>query len=807
MWYNIQIIKVRHGENKKVKTRISAKRSIQLTIVLLTVFTILLIWPWKLITRWQTEGSLDADSRTIVQTNEPIMQKIEPVTYGLSNLSFYIYNEDIKKDDCLLFKLYDANFVLLDERQIRLEKFSLPGVCKIRINSELVPGGTYYFSVEKCMYEFATEITETELLYSMPDDIHLDVQYRYKIGFTRPQYAACALGVLMAGGILILLTEILMRKNRTKTRWDFGIRLAAAVLVTGAALWGAWNVFPGKRFSPDFVDIVFYETGIFLFLAYALYGLLRKREAGKERLSPQEILKGFPRVLQSFAFAGGMLGCVRYANALSTYDQKTASGLVLSCFAAAIICGYSKKEILNWYNVMYLVPAVPLAVLYCFGQRDNLEAWDIARGTAVYSVLWGIVLLNTVRLLVMGKREKISVVYAVALLLLAVEMVRSRNGQTWPVEIAVYWGMFAIRVIHNGRVQDYLHSFSNGLFLHFIGISLYALWYRPFHYFYYIRYPGVFHTVTMAAVYLVLVVVLAQIRFLECYRKTGSLKRCWKELGLLGTAMAFLILTISRTGLLAAALLCPFLLIITTIAEFRDGWLGFWKRTGIFMITGISFFCVVFTGCRIVPAVVGHPFTYEIEWFVGSIKEGEEWDSRWFATVPRLFGVTEERVLVSSDDSTEGQQMSTPQVVESRPADGSQDYSNGRLDIFKAYLKALNWKGHETISLQPEGQTQLIVHAHNSFIQTAYDFGLGCGIYFLVFCLFAGIRSIGYYIGHREDEDGLVPVTILGMFGICGMVERVFFPYYASGFAFLIILALLIPDWKRQDKRNYKKNN
>ena len=63
----------------------------------------------------------------------------------------------------------------------------------------------------------------------------------------------------------------------------------------------------------------------------------------------------------------------------------------------------------------------------------------------------------------------------------------------------------------------------------------------------------------------------------------------------------------------------------------------------------------------------------------------------------------------------------------------------------------------------------------------------------MVFCVFAGIRSVVYYKAHKEEETALMPMTVLIIFGVCGMVERVFFPYYAIGFAFLFIVALLLP--------------
>lgn len=783
---------------------ISLKRAIQTAILLLMMLAIVLVWPAKLITGWQYEGELDEESYSVIEHNGFFLQQFVPQAEGLTYISLYLYNEEFVDGDILVFRLYDENLRKIENKDIHLDKLSFPGICKIRIGSELEAGGIYYFSIQNI---------GTELLLSMENEAVLDTRYEYKVPFTARQCAVRAAFILLCGAVLLLFTGLLLRRNKRFIKADFGLRLALGLIASGIAVWAALSVYPGRKFSNSWIDILFYLAGICFFLFFSLYGLFYKRTVPQEgRFTLQGIRAGVPGVLQSLAFAGVMLGCVRYVNALNSYQQKLASNTALLSFALVIICGYAAKEIWNWYNLIYMVPATGLGIYYCLQNNDHIEHWNVAKGSAAVVVLWGIVILNTLRLLIKNRIKKVSWVYMAALLLLFAEMIRSRNTRTWPIEIAVFWGLFAIRVIYTGKVKEYLYRFSNGVFIHFIGISIYAMLYRPFHYYYYTRYSGVFHTVTMTAVYTVLVLLLAMVRFLAVYKKEGCLKKAWKEVWLMGMAAAFLLLTLSRTGLVAAAILCPLLLLVTTVTEFRDGIKGALKRTGITIGICACFFVMIFTACRIVPAVVSKPFTYEIEWFMGSVKPGEAWDSPWFVTVSRFFGVAEakisyyseegigaENVLPEGEEGSGNPVQSAQQVTDELAAMGaSTDYSNGRMDIYRAYLKALNWKGHDTLSLKTE-DGQDIMHAHNSFIQTAYDFGIGAGVYFLIFCIFAGIKSIFYYWRNREESTALAPVTILAAFGICGMVERVFFPYIALGFAFLFILVLLIPAENKEE--------
>lgn len=773
-----------------MKLSISLKRAIQSIIFLLMLVSVALVWPLRLIRPMHYEGEIDENSTTIMLNESTIMQGFVPLAGELSSISFYVYNEELsegEKDGELVFRLFDANLQEIEESRYSLNSLTIPGISRVKIASKLQIGQAYYFTIEN---------ENAELLFSMSDGVNLDACYEYKAYFTKGQYALCALVVLLAGGVLFFLTEFLLRKDAHCVRVDFGFRVTAAVFAAGAALWGLWNVFPGKKFTDNWVDILFYITGILLFLVFALYGLLYKREvAGEAKISRKEFWERLQSILQSLAFAGVMLGGVRYLNALSSREQKLASNLVLACFALVIICGYERKEIFNWYNLVYLIFAIGGGICYLQQYKGDEGQWEIYKGYVLYFILWGIIVLNTVRILVWNRknRNKVLRVYMAALVLLIAEIVRSRNGRIWPIDIAVFWGLFAVRVIYKGRVQQYLHCFTNGVFIHFIGISVYAMLYRPFHYYMHTRYPGVFHTVTAAAVYLVLVLVLAWIRCVERYGKTRSIKKVWKELWITGMAAAFLVLTASRTGLFAAVILCPAICIMVSLAEQRNKVVGLVKKTALLIVTAACFFPIVFTACRIVPAVVGKPFTYEIEWFSESIEPGEKWNSFRYITLARFFNIAGNRIGTGNEDATEEstEESKAQEDAGDKRWENVNQYSNGRLEIYRLYLQQLNWKGHERVNLTAEDGRE-IVHAHNVFLQVAHDFGIGAGIYFIVFCVFAGIRSVSYYLRHKEEQTALIPLGVLAVFGICGLVEWVYIPYIPTGFAFFFVLVLLI---------------
>lgn len=786
---------------------ITLKRAIQSAIVFLALLAILLVWPLNLISGWERVGELDEASLMIFQSEGALSQTFTVEQEDLTYISFYLYNEEPLEEGTLYFRLFDSTGAKLEEREVALSKLNIPGVCRIRVSSELSVGESYYFTLEN---------VDSELLYSMTDGINLDVCYEYRVYFPNVQCILYIFAVLAIGIVLYLLTAVVLRKNTVSVRYDVGIRYTLAVLVVGSSLWALINVFPLRKFTTDWVNILFFEVGILLFMGYSLYGLLYKRADSDMDFSIKCMLPKLPSVVQSFAFAGVIAGCCDYVNTLYEYQHKLAINMVLCCFAIAIISTYKRKEIINWYNIVWSLIAILGGIYYFRQYKDNVEQYAIAKGTAIAVLFWGIVLWNTIRILLQRKRNKINILYIILLIVLVAEMVRSRNTRTWPIDIAIFWGLFAIRVIYKGKVPQYISSFTNGVFIHFVYISIYAMLYRPFHFFTHTRYPGAFHTVTMAAVYYALVLTLAIGSFLTMYRKRKRLREVWKEIGLIGFSSGFLILTVSRTGIFAAIIVCVLLLVVTTFTEFRDGLVGIFKRVCIMCVTGIAFFTITFSFCRMIPAVVSKPYIYDIEWFKESIKSGEEWDSRRFMTIQRFLVVMDAKLSYYVEDSTDSADMEgiTDLTVESTESaigpdtkqanviteekeslGANTDYSNGRLDIYKMYLKQLNWTGHDSINIDyvEEGITKATGHAHNSFIQVAYDFGLGAGIYFILFCLYVGLYGIMYYLRNREDSTAILPVTIIGTFGICGMVEWVFIPYIPIGFAFLLILVLLIP--------------
>lgn len=785
-----------------MRTKLPLKRVIQGSILVLLLLVLLAFWPFKLIRPWNYVGTVNPSSQSIVANEGTIIQQFVPENEYLETIRFYIYNEDPAelKDAELEVRFFDAAMKRFDAVTVELGKEKLPGLCTVRLRGSWEPGTVYYFSLEN---------PGAEVLFSMSDGVNLDVEYGYRVFWGLPRYLVIAAILFATGAALVVLTEVLCKNRREQLRTDLMLRIPAGVLAAGISLWAMLTVFPGKCFGSQVSDILFYELGILLFLAGSLYTLFFiVGQPEREMIPVREIISKIPFLLQMLAFAGVMKGCTDYLNALSSFDQYSARNITIACFALAILCSFSKKELLTWYNGVYCAAAIGVSVWYCLGNNQDAESFYLAKGTALGYALWGLILLNVIRNLIPERRKwrRLSKGYTAALFGLLLLFVINRHEKEWTILLFVGLLLFVARLIQSGGREQYLRSFVNGVFVQFVAISVSSWLHRPFHFYTHVRYPGIFHTVTMGAVYDCLVLMLAFACFLVKYAKKKQLRHCIPELSLVGLSFSFLMLTVSRTGLFAFVLLGLVLIVVTAFTEYRDGLKGTGKRIGVLVLTLASFFVLNFTACRIVPAVYNEPKTYDIEWFQDSIKKGEVWDSFRYITVEKFFRLFDAKMSYYSEEESIGSQQNTQTDAEQDDVSGNgklltsdeaglggnTDYTNGRLDVYRKYLAELNWTGHPYVGLK-EANGETITHAHNAYIQVAYDFGIGTGICFLLFCVLMGVRSLCYYAKHRGEREAAVPAVVIGVFGVCGLVEWVMIPYIPTGFSLFFVLALLTP--------------
>ncbi|WP_026657389.1 O-antigen ligase family protein [Butyrivibrio sp. AC2005] len=151
---------------------------------------------------------------------------------------------------------------------------------------------------------------------------------------------------------------------------------------------------------------------------------------------------------------------------------------------------------------------------------------------------------------------------------------------------------------------------------------------------------------------------------------------------------------------------------------------------------------------------------------------------------------SQDEEAAGEQDETAGEQDETAEDQNNQASeDGIEEFSNGRITIFKSYLQQMNLFGHDEMgAVLPSGE--IAVHAHNTYLQVMYDNGILSGIVFLLVMACAFFAGAVYYIRHRNDVPGaILPFAMTVGFGVAALSEWVF--QFSNPMAIALMFSLI----------------
>ena len=603
-------------------------------------------------------------------------------------------------------------------------------------------------------------------------------------------------------------------------------------------------------FGSYLLDNIVFAIGVLLFGGICYYAVNHDRSGQKPILTSKILRENWLDYLQSILFALCFHACCEYMCATQGIQQSIAQSKQLIFFGLVMLTMMQRKRVFNVINLIYLTIAIGLAyywhteqVLYGLGELTAAELTDIGLSAVLY-VLGGLIILNvcigTVSALIKKEMKAPCISFAALVALFFSLWIVFSNGRSWPIWTVVAFVLFYLQygLEKRGRV---LQNICCGLILSFLWMVAFSLLYRPFATHTTVRYPMFFHTVTITATYLSLVCAVSLFMLLMKMKKSLALKNLWKECLLLGIALTYMLLTISWTGYLTFFVVAIFSLLVFSKKALYGALL--------MLMSVIICFPPIFFLQRNMPILVGKPYIYsdyDIEVFHQDVTRGRHFDSYEHMRLGRFIGVFAEKILgipereldiyghtkiyeeshvvvageimtteeaeslgleaaatieekrqevereIEQGSMSEDQLSSWESILDLESDDGTEDFSNGRMDLYKLYLAELNMDGHDHMGVElPDGT--MSVHAHNIYIQFAYDHGIMMGILFIIVGGYAFIRAMIYYKKNDENESfaGAPSVIILAV-ATMGMVEWVFHLSNPSGFLLLLMLAPLL---------------
>lgn len=381
---------------------------------------------------------------------------------------------------------------------------------------------------------------------------------------------------------------------------------------------------------------------------------------------------------------------------------------------------------------------------------------------------------------------------------------------------------------------------ARGVVFHFVWYTGYCLLHRPYVTFRNARYTHIFHTVTITATYLTMVVCVATVLLLTKLAKSRKCKDIWKELVFFGVACAYMIFTMARTAFMAIGVGVFFAVLLMSAGKGKEKLAAIGKNIGWMIVAVLVCLPVTFTLQRNIPALVSEPHLHEIEYSMycpEDVMRGRRVSSHNFMRVGRFIDVFSEKIFnipegtfdvygeirayelehAADDDEAradfflqEEQSQEADPALKEIPgvADSSQlvastdylpegaekedDYTNGRLDIFRSYIEQSNMTGHEEMGAVLENG-EIATHAHNIYLQVIFDHGYLVGAVFILVGAVSFMAACLYHNRKKETVSytALSPVIIITV-ATAGMVEWIFHVSNPCGLLLMLVITPLV---------------
>lgn len=834
------------------------------TVWVIVVCVVLLLWPLRLV----NETIISDSNRQIVMESDEIVsgnvvQQMFVAQYDrLKNIDIYLSEGTVGEE--FNFVLYDASMSIIMQQVINTKDMkSIPGDCTVQINIDTEVGQAYYYLVQGMESPFRVAFEDTAASGNMyngtlyygdvEDEEHCMVaSYEYEVPLRKGRTLVCDVLFVLFGILVTYLTDRYYKKypeRNTLVTVEKIVKTVCNPLIVLAAAGAFVAVWPGRLFSTNTVSIVFFEVSILLAAAILLFAVNHDRTGYASDRTLAIVLKdNWQNYLQSVFFAGAIWACCNYMNGLFELHHTVAYRQMLIFLALAVLVTYKFKDLFNVINLIYCVIAGIVGYQYyqkALAALQDPEELDIPviKLTVWVGVLAGLILIGTIRFAVKRRIRGFSLWYSILVGGFFALIIIYRNTRGWPIYLVCAFTLYYLNMAAWEKKAALLRNVCNGILFHFGVMVLYCLLHRPYMFFQYYRYPFIFHTVTISAVYLAMVVCAALVKFLDVYRRDQRLVAVYKELIVLGVSAVYLLFTLSRTGYLAIAV-TGVIMIPVMCFSLKGRWRRMLRSIGMMLLAASLCFPVIFTAQRIVPAVVARPELHEIEEMPVEIVHGRDMDSYYYITIQRfiqvfqmkILGIPEENslraiymvadakeevldnplfvrtsdiLLASTEDTAAGAAVEesaedtaagvTAEEIAAVGEDQEKEdsYTNGRLEIFRVYYSNLNKFGHDDMGIM-ESDGNFLVHAHNSYLQVAYDHGIYVGAVFILLGIGTLIQAAVYFHRHKEDRVcAALPMAILILFAVAGLTEWIFHPCCPIACGLLLALAPLLIDSRK----------
>lgn len=837
-----------------MKKIVYKSKAIQAVILIIAGCLLLSLWPFRLWKETVTTSIPGETGEAIgpIDDNRTLMQSFVAQYDHMGSFAIYLCEDTT--GESFYFRLFDESNQLLFEEEVPINRYQIPGYHQIPADVELTVGKMYHIVLQGndsvlfagCEFIPMTDMPYAGTMYYMEGSMegkNIVADYHYTVPLRKGKILLFGAVILAIGSLLSILVSIYYKKTDKDSliTVERVIKAIGNPVIVMAAILNIAAVCM-QIYGSYLLDNVFLMIATLLLAAILLYALNHDRTGQMPILNGEILGRKWPDYLQSVCLAAAFAACCEYMNGLYDIHHTIAERKQIIWFGLAVLFMLTKKEAVRLYNLLYLAAAAGYG---CYYYNHNLQPdMDELHLEALKLTVWagavaGLVILNVVISLVRRIRNRQMSrpqwLYLTVLILFFVLFIIFRNERMWPVVLVVSFGIFYLQFGAWKKKEVLLGNIVRALVFHFIWATGYAWLHRPFVTFRTARYTHIFHTVTITATYLTMVECVAAVLFLNKFTKSRKLKDFWKEALFLGVVSTYMLFTMARTGFFAVGVMMLFALVMMCGEKGISKIKQMGMAAAIMVAATVITLPVIFMIQRNVPAIVSEPYLYDIESYPDEVLRGRKIDSVEFMRVGRLIDVFAEKIFgipegtfdiygeiaayneeygivaqVGQKDAGEqnismfdGRQLPVQEseliasLVYHAPGTGERDsqdidYTNGRIDIYRSYLEQLNLTGHiEMGALLQDGS--IATHAHNIYLQVAYDHGIIVGIVFILFGAVTFLYTLFYYRREKgRNSYAALPAIVVVTVAVAGFVEWIFHFSNPSGFMLMLVIAPLI---------------
>lgn len=363
-----------------------------------------------------------------------------------------------------------------------------------------------------------------------------------------------------------------------------------------------------------------------------------------------------------------------------------------------------------------------------------------------------------------------------------------------PLWYLLIYGGFVVIGIPKERTEDFFDGMLTGIILWFFGQQIIAFGFRPYDY---VRYRGLYSGETQNGMHYMIAFCAFLLKWIYSREKNKKWFARFFYFLMSAVMISFTVFTGGKAPILGIAAVTAFVILGYNIFK-RKTFYGVLLHAVTLAVCVVLTFPVCYLSIRYLPTILHHPIWYEGEYVEGvSVCSFDPWNSTKYISFEEAVYNDVNRLLESIGIGSDKWSVQFQQFMQALPVhaeelnrqaiaeneagsspdnpfnieelNGLSSSTDARKVIYTYYWNHLNFRGHdkEHSGFWISGDTYY-GHAHNMFLQVAYDYGIISGILFLLIYLYSLYRAFRLCL--KGNWTCIVFLLAILCFGMAEMV-------------------------------------